>query len=774
MEIGKKRYSRAPMTYSDSWKQRRSGYEPSDVETDSQDSPLHRKNHVDIASSPETPKGAAFLRKFSPHRHRRRHSSKVNGFSLLEDSAASQAPRGHSSKSASKLRRDDERSVSPTRSNKNHVPFSKPELGRQVHPSHSGKEEHVLHDDIVVASGKWKNVKTSCKEDKGRERSDSFRRLKTAPRPRASDKDQESSYDSKEKKGERNVSALSWEMIRKQRERGTPNSKSSTVGELNEMIANMKMARVSESNDSVSDGTDSVSPSDIFFSREHTAVGIEKLGLGKNGLSGGNRYPMHTKFSQNDCVLHQHSKNNNHIDYRSHRIATSSVSQTTASFRFGSISSDKLRRESTKTSDWSGRSWSFQKLVENRRKSQSETWLSCLEGRACKASNSPERKQHIDEALFIKKATVIESLRPFWADKYQPRLLIGFTCHKREAQLLKQLVLQDSIPHILIRGPSGSGKRSLTVALLGEIFGHAGCKVSHDLRCFQFKNEKPMQVVVPVTSSRRHVELNVRTEANAKYALVGLVREISNKFCKNPEISTVNFEPECTVIVLFDVDKAEESIQYLIKWIMDCFTDACKLIICCKDDTNILDSVKNHCEVIDVEAPAAHEIIEVLIQISRKEDFDLSMSFAAKIAAKSKQNMREAIMALEACKAHNYPFTDDQPIQVGWERVVEELAVQILADPSNQRHVSFLLLVTIREKLQKLLLDFVHPKLILLKLVEQFLKRIEAASKREVYYWHAYYDKRLPTGTTALLKLEEFLAKFMSIHRGSSVIRNYK
>ncbi len=25
------------------------------------------------------------------------------------------------------------------------------------------------------------------------------------------------------------------------------------------------------------------------------------------------------------------------------------------------------------------------------------------------------------------------------------------------------------------------------------------------------------------------------------------------------------------------------------------------------------------------------------------------------------------------------------------------------------------------------------------KLVEQFLKRIEASSKRELYYWHAYY-----------------------------------
>lgn len=49
--------------------------------------------------------------------------------------------------------------------------------------------------------------------------------------------------------------------------------------------------------------------------------------------------------------------------------------------------------------------------------------------------------------------------------------------------------------------------------------------------------------------------------------------------------------------------------------------------------------------------------MEVLVHIARKEDFDLPMSFAAKIAAKSKQNLRKAIMALEACKAHKYDLS---------------------------------------------------------------------------------------------------------------------
>ncbi|KAG5063683.1 hypothetical protein JHK85_004866 [Glycine max] len=82
-------------------------------------------------------------------------------------------------------------------------------------------------------------------------------------------------------------------------------------------------------------------------------------------------------------------------------------------------------------------------------------------------------------------------------------------------------------------------------------------------------------------------------------------------------------------------------------------------------------------------------------------------------------------------------------------------------------------LLSIRGKFQMLLLDFVHPKLILQKLMEHLLKRIEASLRRELYYWPTYYDRRLPPEITALLKLEEFVAKFMSMCRKNSSSRKY-
>lgn len=64
------------------------------------------------------------------------------------------------------------------------------------------------------------------------------------------------------------------------------------------------------------------------------------------------------------------------------------------------------------------------------------------------------------------------------------------------------------------------------------------------------------------------------------------------------------------------VDKATENIQHLIKWIMDCYGDACKLILCCEDDAEILESVKDRCKVIKVDAPVTHEVSFRLIMDS--------------------------------------------------------------------------------------------------------------------------------------------------------------
>ncbi|KAK6924378.1 hypothetical protein RJ641_010578 [Dillenia turbinata] len=727
-------------------RQRQSGYEPSDTETEWQESPWCEFNHrnsmvLHAASIPR--------RNISPLPLR--HISKAEG----ENPPHKVSPM---------RRRNSKSPYRPMRENGNIGGFGKTERrSRQLSPYKQKKGEanmDVGDGEIINPSRKQRERlarMNSVETSQGSAKSSFSQRSVSAPRSRLGEPEQ---------KGERTPSPLSRQME-------SLNLKPPPGAEINELIANAKLARAPAYFPPNFESTDSISPGDIFFSRDYNVLAMQNNVFPKNeNIESRLKPPLPKVVDDRDSASQLQSQSNASFSQNPARNLTTpsaamSRSNTTPSSALSKQSSTKSST-SSKFSDVSGSmSQSFRRFTTNRQKSQRETtWFSCIRKGSCGKSRSPERDE-FDEASFIEKAFVVEHLRQFWADKYKPTNLSNFTCHKQEAQLLKQLVSHDIRQHILFKGPSGSGKRSLTMALLHEIFGDAAWNVSHELRYFHLQDERPMQVVVPLAFSAHHVELNVSSEPNARYALMALVKEISSNHAVTPEVSTANFKPDYKVIVLYEVDNAEDKIQHLIKWIMDCYSDSCKLVLCCEDDATILESVKTRSKVIKVDAPVTHEIMEVLLQVARKEDFELSMSFAAKIATKSKQNLRKAIMALEACKAHTYPFVDDQPIPLGWEEVLVELAAEILADPSQEK------LFSVRGKIQKMLLDFVNPKLILQKLVEQFLRGIDVAFKKELYYWHAYYDKRLPNGTSALLKLEEFLAKFLSIQRKSSSNRQF-
>ncbi|KAM7529693.1 hypothetical protein LguiB_033103 [Lonicera macranthoides] len=806
------RHSRASQTQSSlTSKQRQSGYEPSDTETDWLETPWHEPNRkigdavLDQATNPSPLKLS-------------RNSSKREVASLVKVSTTSPVRRRHSKSPYKPAQRDDNNGHSPSHASelrrnvstlsprpgppgsdlpKNTSPFSKSERKRHVSPfkpviekSGSVNERHVspykparevlgLVNERHVSpynptreirdAGNYEIPRSNGKQEtsKGTEKSNRSHRSVSASRSKSRDKDRVVKNEHREQKRERKPSPLPRISPRKERE--ATHKHTPSVGEINEMFANAKISESPVGNVQIVENTDSISQGDIFFSHDQTALTMKKIIFPKVGFEEkiSTKPKMGTKKVPNGSS-----------DHNTHGIPNSNGLKRTKADQSSNISNVSGRTtESTK------------KFTANRQKSQSEAWFACIKKGPCRTSKkSPEKDRAFDEASFIEKAFVVENLRQFWADKHRPASLNGFTCHKQEAHLLKQLVSHEICPHIFLKGPPGSGKKALTMAFLRDIYGGPAWDISHDIRYFQLQEARPMQVAVPVTSSAHHVELNVYSEPNARYALMALVKQISSNHAVAPEISHAHFKADysglflsvileghmhltqkadISIMVLYDVDKASENIQHLIKWIMDCYTDVCKLVLCCEDDADILESVKSRCKVLKVDAPVTHEIMEVLIQIARKENFDLSMSFAAKIATKSKQNLRQAIMALEACKSHTYPFTEDQPISMGWEEVLVELAGEILANPSNKG------LCHIRARFQKLLLDFVHPKLILQKLVEQFLKQVEASLKREIYYWHGYYEKRLPTGMSALLKLEEFVAKFMGIYRKSSGNHQY-
>jgi len=390
--------------------------------------------------------------------------------------------------------------------------------------------------------------------------------------------------------------------------------------ETNELIANSK-GPSSKHNEYTCTSTESTG--DIFFSRDCRAPLVKTLAK-NNSID----KSFTSDSNVDDAAVTQANSSNLGRTSQFVSVRTGFSRTTNTSYANGrqsqvssgttlsrQLNSDRFSGDSGKFSDFTGRLvGGVMKFTSNRQNT---------------------RKTDESESTFIRKALVVEKIRLFWADKYRPRALSGFTCHREQVRQLKQLVSPEFCPHIILKGPPGSGKRSLCRAVLTEIFGDSSLNVSHYLKSCNGQGPASASILVPLSSSDHHVELNMRTQSkNARYALTALANEMSNKH-KITEISaTKNFK----VLVLYDVDKVSENNQRLIKWIIDSSSDACKIIMTCQDGPNLLDSITGRCKLITIGVPNTREVVEVLTHISKRESFDIPTSFAATIATRSAEH----------------------------------------------------------------------------------------------------------------------------------------
>ncbi|KAL0453371.1 UNVERIFIED_CONTAM: Replication factor C subunit [Sesamum latifolium] len=139
-----------------------------------------------------------------------------------------------------------------------------------------------------------------------------------------------------------------------------------------------------------------------------------------------------------------------------------------------------------------------------------------------------------------------------WVDKYRPKTLDKVLVHQDIAQNLKKLVTEQDCPHLLFYGPSGSGKKTLIMALLRQMFGPSADKVKVENKNWKVDaGTRTIDVELTTLSSTHHVELN---PSDAGFQDRYVVQEIIKEMAKNRPIDTKG-KKGFKVLVLNEVDK---------------------------------------------------------------------------------------------------------------------------------------------------------------------------------------------------------------------------
>ena len=193
---------------------------------------------------------------------------------------------------------------------------------------------------------------------------------------------------------------------------------------------------------------------------------------------------------------------------------------------------------------------------------------------------------------------------------------------------------------------------------------------------------------------------------------------------------------------------------------MEKYSATCRLILCSTSTGRVLEPVRSRCLCLRVPAPSESELASLVMRVAQRESIAMSEVLAARIARESGRNARRALLCLEAARVrHGQALADDVTLpRPDWEDAVEACARMLLAAQTPAQ------LLRVRGRLYELLGHCLPPELLLRRLLEMLLPKVDASVQYELVEAASHYDDRLRHGSKPIFHLEAFCARFMSLY----------
>ncbi|KAK3902432.1 P-loop containing nucleoside triphosphate hydrolase protein [Staphylotrichum tortipilum] len=337
-------------------------------------------------------------------------------------------------------------------------------------------------------------------------------------------------------------------------------------------------------------------------------------------------------------------------------------------------------------------------------------------------------------------------------DKHRPKSLDALTYHEELSERLRSLAQHGDIPHILVYGPPGAGKKTRIVATLKELFGPGVEKIKIDARVFQTSSNRKLEF--NIVSSVYHLEITPSDVGN--YDRV-VVQDLLKEVAQTQQVDQ-SARQKFKVVVINEADHLTRDAQAALRRTMEKYSPNLRLILLANSTANIIAPIRSRTLLVRVAAPTHEQICDVLAVSAKKEGWPVVKGLHQRIAEESGRNLRKALLMFEAVHAQNEKVTDTTPIPPpDWEALIGQIAKEILEEHTPAR------ILQVRSKLYDLLTHCIPPTTILRTLTFKLIPQIDDALKADVIKWAAFFEHRIRTGTKVIFHLEAFVAKFMRI-----------
>ncbi|MFA5174244.1 MAG: replication factor C small subunit [Candidatus Pacearchaeota archaeon] len=211
-----------------------------------------------------------------------------------------------------------------------------------------------------------------------------------------------------------------------------------------------------------------------------------------------------------------------------------------------------------------------------------------------------------------------------WTEKYRPKKFEEVVGQDEIIKKTKNLTKSLNIPHLLFAGPAGTGKSTLALIIVRELFG--------------------------INWKENYLELNASDERG-----IDVVRQKVKDFARTKAIGNVPFK----VIFLDEADALTREAQQALRRTMENYTSTCRFIMSCNYSSKIIDPIQSRCAIFRFKLLEKKDIEKRIRLIAEKEKLQISDVTIESLYEASEGDCRRVINLLQASASISPSITPD-------------------------------------------------------------------------------------------------------------------
>lgn len=200
-----------------------------------------------------------------------------------------------------------------------------------------------------------------------------------------------------------------------------------------------------------------------------------------------------------------------------------------------------------------------------------------------------------------------------WTEKFRPSKFNELVGQDEIIKRVESLTNSLNIPHLLFAGPAGTGKSTLALIIVKELFKD------------KWRDN--------------YLELNASDERG-----INVIREKVKNFARTKSLGKVPFK----VIFLDEADALTPEAQQALRRTMENYSSTCRFILSCNYSSKIIDPIQSRCAIFRFKLLEKKDIEKIIKRIGDSEKLTINPEAVELIYEGSEGDCRRAINILQS------------------------------------------------------------------------------------------------------------------------------